>query len=375
VERAPNLETCALQPDGRSTPARRPAFDILEKCVLASPERSVAKRPNFSLERALRARGYLRVAGVDEAGRGPLAGPVVAAAAILPFPEREWFQLLGDSKQLSEKRRLAAHEALSDNGAMVGTGVVPAELIDAEGIVTATHEAMRRAVQALPLEPDHLLIDGFALRGTPLPQQAVVGGDALCYSIAAASIVAKVTRDGLMHEIDETYPGYGFAGNKGYGTEEHLECLRRLGPCPEHRRSFVAVSQLTLDIGVPRDGGRRGLGALGESIACRELEAKGYRVVARNYRAGNGEIDVIAEGCGCLVFVEVKTRRPGDRGRPEEAITPRKRRHLVDCAQAYLQTLDNPPADWRIDLATVELTARSTLASVRFIESAVEEEP
>lgn len=191
----------------------------------------------------------MRVAGVDEAGRGPLAGPVAAAAVILPAG----FSCPGldDSKKITPARREEIYLRLTqDEGVAWAVATAGCGEIDRLNILRATHLAMRRAVEALDPPPHHCLIDGLPVRDFPLPHDAVVKGDGISLSIAAASIVAKVTRDRIMREIDREFPQFGFARHQGYGTKEHLEALRIHGPCRHHRRSFQPVSQLTL----PLDG-------------------------------------------------------------------------------------------------------------------------
>jgi ribonuclease HII len=197
---------------------------------------------DFSRERALRARGIFLVAGVDEAGRGPLAGPVVAAAVILP--DDCTLEGLDDSKKLTAKKREYFHAMLTVR-ADIHWGIGQAEVaeIDRLNILRATHLAMARAVAALPRKPDHALVDGLPVRGLTVPHTTLVAGDTLSLSIAAASIMAKVTRDRLMTALDAQYPQYGFARHKGYGVREHLEALRSHGPSPVHRRSFQPVAQ------------------------------------------------------------------------------------------------------------------------------------
>ena len=200
---------------------------------------------DFSRERALRARGFLLVAGIDEAGRGPLAGPVVAAAVILP----DDFALdgLNDSKKVSAAKREKLYAILTATAEIVwAVAEATVEEIDRLNILRATYLAMARAVEALPRKPDHALVDGLPVRGLPVEHTALVEGDSLSLSIAAASIVAKVTRDRLMVELDARHPQYGFARHKGYGVREHLEALRNHGPCPAHRRTFQPVAQTQL---------------------------------------------------------------------------------------------------------------------------------
>lgn len=188
-------------------------------------------------------RGFVRVAGVDEAGRGPLAGPVVAAAVI--FLELRAPAGLDDSKRLGASKRAALYNELTACPWVVWAvaEASPAE-IDARNILRATHAAMARAVEAVGAA--HAIVDGLPVRGLPVPHDAVVGGDGKCLSIAAASVLAKVTRDRFMEEADRQFPAYGFASHKGYGTAAHLENLRKYGPCPIHRRTFAPVAQGTL---------------------------------------------------------------------------------------------------------------------------------
>jgi len=187
------------------------------------------------------------VAGVDEAGRGPLAGPVVAAAVILP---RAWvlegipnaFADLNDSKQLTEAQRDQFFAGLTGDPAVrFAIAAVGPSVIDEINILQATHRAMNQALADLGNDVDHALVDGRPVRSLRWPQTALVKGDSLSYSIAAASVLAKVTRDRVMREADAKWPGYGFAGHKGYPTPEHLEAVHRLGPCPIHRLSFAPL--------------------------------------------------------------------------------------------------------------------------------------
>lgn len=183
--------------------------------------------------------GLTRVAGLDEAGRGPLAGPVVAAAVIID-PRRR-VRGVRDSKALSPERRLELFEVIRARAIGVGIGIVDHETIDRVNILEATRLAMRRALDALVPAPDLVITDFVALRDLPCPQRNLVDGDARCATVAAASIVAKVTRDRLMQEADRQFPQYGFARHKGYATADHLAALDRHGPCPLHRRTFAGV--------------------------------------------------------------------------------------------------------------------------------------
>jgi ribonuclease HII len=190
----------------------------------------------YGYERLFWRQGRQLVAGVDEAGRGPLAGPVVAAAVV--FEPEVWIHGVDDSKKLSAGEREALYELITRGARSVGVGIVPHAVIDEINIYRATLQAMALAVGQLAPPPQHLLVDGPHFGESAIPYTTLVDGDALCFSIAAASIVAKVTRDRLMLEYDLQYPLYGFAQHKGYGTPRHLEALRRYGPCAIHRRSF-----------------------------------------------------------------------------------------------------------------------------------------
>ena len=201
----------------------------------------------FEFERVLWTQGVTRVAGVDEAGRGPLAGPVVAAVAVLPSKWAESglpreLEGLNDSKQLTAAQRdkffafLTACPEVQFAIAQVGAGQ-----IDAINILRATHRAMNDALAQLRPAPEHALVDGRPVKTMSVPHTAIVKGDARSYSIAAASVMAKVTRDRLMRQFDRQFPGYGFSEHKGYGTPQHLAAIEKLGPCPIHRRSFAPL--------------------------------------------------------------------------------------------------------------------------------------
>jgi ribonuclease HII len=206
----------------------------------------MAKDPvcGWTLEEAARSRGALRIAGLDEVGRGPLFGPVVAAAVILP--RGCLLQGLTDSKKLSEKKRAELDVEIRSNAVSWAIAAVDAETIDRINIRQASLVAMRRAVEQLPLSPDFLLIDGRDTIDWACPQQAVIRGDGTSFSIAAASVLAKVHRDRLLVELDREFPGYGLAQHKGYGSPMHLAALARLGPTPLHRKSFHPVAQAAL---------------------------------------------------------------------------------------------------------------------------------
>ena len=187
-------------------------------------------------ERQYAGKGF--ICGVDEAGRGPLAGPVVAAAVILP--EDETFIYLNDSKKVTEKRREALYEQIVSKAVSDGIGIVSHDIIDEINILQATYRAMRSAVENMDIRPDVCLVDAVTIPDLgDIEQVPIIKGDAKSVSIAAASVLAKVTRDRMMAEMGERYPQYGFEKHKGYGTKAHMEAIREFGPCPEHRRTFI----------------------------------------------------------------------------------------------------------------------------------------
>lgn len=193
--------------------------------------------PDFSIEKEIMSKGFTSVCGIDEAGRGPLCGPVVAAACILPIDIE--IPKLNDSKKLNAKSRDILYDLIIQNAISYSIAQASVEEIDALNILEATLLAMRRAVNGLCIPADYLLVDGNIYRDFSLPGQCVIGGDAKSSSIAAASILAKVTRDRWCAEIDSEYPQYGIAAHKGYGTASHMKALREFGPTPIHRKKFI----------------------------------------------------------------------------------------------------------------------------------------
>ncbi|NLU63223.1 ribonuclease HII [Rhodococcus sp. HNM0563] len=208
------------------------------------PPRPVIRRSSGlrTMESTLLRCGLGPVAGVDEAGRGPCAGPLVIAACILEPKPHPSLDRLDDSKKLTEKTREELYDAIVRRARAWSVVEVPADEVDAIGIHVANIEGMRRAVAGLPVAPGYVLTDGFRVPGLPAPSLPVIGGDGAASCIAAASVLAKVTRDRIMVELDRTYPGYGFAIHKGYSTAVHMAALRELGPSPEHRRSWANVA-------------------------------------------------------------------------------------------------------------------------------------
>jgi ribonuclease HII len=207
----------------------------------------MSKRPDLRYERRLWKEGIEAVAGVDEAGVGPMAGPVVAAAVV--FSPETFIKGVHDSKQLTPEQREELFGPIRERAIAIGVGTASVLEIDRLNIYWATMRASKRALAALGLSPRHVLVDGRLIPGLKLPQTKIIGGDRKSFVIAAASIIAKVTRDRMMVAYDEQYPGYGFAQHKGYCTNDHMEVLRQLGPSPIHRRSFwpvAAAAQLGL---------------------------------------------------------------------------------------------------------------------------------
>jgi len=348
----------------------------------------------LELERRLWDRRLERIAGVDEVGRGCLAGPVVAAAVILR--EGCFFPGLDDSKKLSPEKRGQLATRIIAEALAIGLGVVEAGEIDRTDILQASLKAMRLALASLGQEPQHVLVDGSHKPGSPFPETAVVAGDSRSLSIAAASVVAKVHRDRLMAEWDGRYPQYGFAGHKGYGSPEHLEALAAHGPCPLHRRSFAPVARLqgfSAAFGVFKEGLescqsrfelerfsrfiRQGAGELrphelrelrrvfrarrqaletgprGEEFAARFLEARGCQVLWHRYRGAGGEIDLVARQGDCLVFVEVKSRKGRGLGEPEERVDRAKQERLVRAARHYCARHPEQGKEYRFDVIAV----------------------
>jgi ribonuclease HII len=203
--------------------------------------------PSFAEEERLAIQGYRFIAGIDEVGRGALAGPVVAAAVILPrHLKTTWLRQVKDSKLLTAKKREYLFDFIREAAISTGVGIVSHRIIDTRNIVRATRLAMKQAIEQLSPPADTLLIDFLSLPEVSIPQKGIVNGDGLCFSIACASIIAKVTRDRLMIEMDAAYPGYSLGKHKGYCTGEHVTNLNRLGPSPIHRRSFRPVKEMLL---------------------------------------------------------------------------------------------------------------------------------
>ncbi|HHV41938.1 MAG TPA: ribonuclease HII [Clostridiaceae bacterium] len=288
-----------------------------------------SKMQSYVLE--LEAKGYRFIAGVDEAGRGPLAGPVVAAACILP--SQEMFLGLNDSKKMTVKRREFLYQEIVERALAYSIIPVSSTVIDLINIRNATLQAMTEAVNNLCPTPDIVLTDAMVLKGLAFPIQALTKGDARVNSIAAASVLAKVSRDRLMAEYDKLYPGYGFAKHKGYGTKQHYESLEKLGASPIHRLSFLR----------PEHKGQSYSSDLGlkyEKAVAAHLSGQGYSIIARRYSIPNlGEIDLICSKDDKIYFVEVKARANSSKeyGGVAEAITGHKIKRLRSTAEIFLE--------------------------------------
>ena len=228
-----------LEKDSRSGVQKE--INKRKKAIQAELDEDLRLETMLSYEKELYKQGLTLVAGVDEVGRGPLAGPVVAAAVILP--KKCKIKGLNDSKKIPKKKHLEIYEAVQDQALAIGIGIMDNQIIDQVNIYEATKLAMKEAISQLSPQPEHLLIDAMKLE-LPISQTSIIKGDANSLSIAAASIVAKVTRDNIMKDYDNQYPGYDFATNAGYGTAKHLEGLEKLGVTPIHRTSFEPVKTL-----------------------------------------------------------------------------------------------------------------------------------
>ena len=301
----------------------------------------------LTYERGLWETGYDLIAGIDEVGRGPLAGPVVAAAVILPKECK--IEGVNDSKKLSAKKREELYDIILEKAVSYGIGIVSNERIDEINILQATYEAMREALSQLKPKADYILADAVTIPMVSTPQRGIVKGDAKSMSIGAASIVAKVYRDRLMEAYEEVYPGYGFASNKGYGAAEHIEGLKKLGPTPIHRKTFLK-NLLPQERENTTDKGHRG-----EALAAKQMEKMGYEILERNFHALKAEIDIIAKKDNTIVFTEVKYRQSEEMGTPAEAVGYQKQQNIIRAAKVYMaqNCLMEEGYDFRFDVAEV----------------------
>jgi len=278
---------------------------------------------------------YGSIAGLDEAGRGPLAGPLVACAVILPEDFDD--DVLTDSKKLTDRRRRQLKPVIEAAALAVSLGIVTSAEIDAGGMSLAVRTSFRRAMKPLTGSAALFLVDGNGVTSLEAPCRFIVKGDSKSLSIAAASVVAKVARDDMMLELSGKFPGYGFDGHKGYGTAAHIQAIRRLGASPAHRMSFEPLKsmyptgQLSLFPAVPESRGRAA-----EGRAAGYYESLGYTVAERNWRCSSGEIDLILVKSGSVVFAEVKSTGSGLEKEALSRIDSRKFRRIMDAASVWM---------------------------------------
>ncbi|MFQ6607761.1 MAG: ribonuclease HII [Fidelibacterota bacterium] len=293
-------------------------------------------------------------AGVDEAGRGPLAGPVVAAAVILP----KEYDIIGlrDSKKLSEKKREKLFIEIESEAVSVGVGIVHEDEIDQTNILSATHKAMRKALGKLYPKPDIALIDGYALPDQIIPNRGIIAGDDKVPLISAASITAKVTRDRIMRNYALAYPEYGFDRHKGYGTRKHLSALKQYKACPIHRKSFRPVRENLPTLTFIKN--QRLVGIWGEKLAVRYLVHNNYMIEVMNFNAAPyGEIDIVARNENEIIFVEVKTATQNKLGEPEDQVDEIKMKKLKNAFEIYAASYEEE-VDYRFDIISVFLSRK-----------------
>ena len=291
------------------------------------------------------------IAGVDEAGRGPLAGPVAAAAVILS--EDHSIAGLNDSKKLSPKKREILYDKIMNQALAVGIATVDEKTIDRMNILNGTYEAMQMALEDLDIQPDHALIDGFPLPNQIIPNEGIIRGDEKIEVIQAASIIAKVTRDRIMDKYDIIFPEFGFSNNKGYGTPKHMDALKKCKATPIHRKSFRPVRDNFPTLSWYRKNRR--IGWIGEKLAALFLMKRLYEIKSMNeYSAPYGELNLIAEKNDEIVFVEVKTVSKEQLGSPELKIDYEKISKLEKAIDSYL-IKNETNKNIRLDIITVFL--------------------
>lgn len=269
--------------------------------------------------------------GVDEAGRGPLAGPVVAAAVVLNPNAEIFISEVNDSKKFSEKKREKLYNKIIENSLYYAVGVVDVDYIEKYNILQATFLAMKKAVEQINPEPDLVLVDGNKLPDLKMRAEFVIKGDSKSASIAAASIVAKVTRDRMMIDFHEKYPEYGFDRHKGYGTKEHYSNIIKYGVTPIHRMSFLKKIREKISTVQSING------QLGEKITYEWLKRSKYNVIAKNYKSEYGEIDLIAIKNNYICFIEVKLRSENCGYSPKETVDIIKQKKIIKTAVSFLK--------------------------------------
>ncbi len=302
------------------------------------------------------------IAGVDEAGRGPLAGPVVAAAVILP--EHHNIEGLADSKKLTAKKREILFGQIMDVSD-VGVGIISHRTIDKINVLQATYKAMRKAIGALSQAPNKALIDGYGLPDQSIKNEGIVDGDNLVECISAASIIAKVTRDKFMASVDLIFPEFGFAKHKGYGTKQHMEALQMHRATPIHRKSFEPVK-----VNLPNMAWlkyNKKVGQLGEQLIALKYLNNGYKILGMNRTCSHyGELDIIAEKEGETIFIEVKTATRDQMGGPILKVDSHKLKKLESAIQYYCLEQETE-SDVRLDVATVILDKTPILKTYKGI--------
>ncbi len=269
--------------------------------------------------------------GVDEAGRGPLAGPVVAAAVVLKENAQNLIPEVNDSKKISEKKREILFDRVIESSQDYGIGIVGVEDIEKRNILQATFLAMKLAIQNLKIQPDLTLIDGNRMPDLKINAKCVVKGDSKSASIAAASILAKVTRDRIMLDYDKKYPNYGFGKHKGYGTKEHYANILKYGSIPIHSMSFLKKIRDKISTVQSVNG------QLGEKISYEFLKNHKYNIIAKNYKSEYGEIDLIAVKNCYICFIEVKFRSQNCGYLPKEAVNASKQRKIIKTAISFMK--------------------------------------
>ena len=304
------------------------------------------------------------IAGVDEAGRGPLAGPVVASAVILL--DDHGIDGLNDSKKLSAKKRELLFEKINEKAVSIGIGIVNEKEIDKTNILIATQKAMQMALGRLNKKPNLALIDGYKLPNQIVPNKGIIKGDTKVESIMAASIIAKVTRDAIMFEYDKIFPEYGFAKHKGYGTKQHIEALTKFKATSIHRKSFKPVSFNLPTITWLQNN--KQVGKVGEQLAACKLMEDGHRILSMNeICAPHGEIDIISEKGDILIFTEVKTYVKEQTGSPELKIDMAKLKKLENAIYYYIDKNDIKK-DIRLDGMSIILGKNHNIKKFEGIE-------
>lgn len=304
------------------------------------------------------------IAGVDEAGRGPLAGPVVAAAVILS--ENHKIKGLRDSKKLSSNKREFLFKEINDKSISVGIGIVDEKEIDKTNILIATQKAMQMALGRLKQKPTSALIDGYKLPNQIIPNMGIIKGDTKVDSIMAASIIAKVTRDAIMLEYDKVFPEYGFAKHKGYGTQQHIEAIKKFKASPIHRKSFKPVSHNLPTISWLQEAKR--VGIVGEQLAACKLKDEGHLIVSLNENCSpHGEIDIISEKGGLLIFTEVRTFVKEQMTTTKLKLDISNLKKLENAIYYYLEK-NNIQKDIRLDAMTVVLGKNHSIKIFEGIE-------